>query len=273
MTSEWLHFAMLRAASWLAPADQRGEWLEEWRSELWYVPRRPATSFCLGAFRDALWLRRNNQSPVANTMIRLESPLQCLTYLAALAAASVFVMVRTGGARSLKLPPPHLGQAVIFQLSCLLLSAATILVLGNHLANRHPSPWASRLRRWIFLVLKIALVLPTVPCAFVVYRWIGPVPFAPLGLIATWILTFRWVFMDQRRRCPVCLQLLANPVRIGLPSQTFLEWYGAESMCPRGHGLLHVPEISNSCYGTRQWLRLDASWSGLFSEAAGVRQR
>ncbi len=44
---------------------------------------------------------------------------------------------------------------------------------------------------------------------------------------------------DQQRRCPVCLRLLTNPVRIGTPSRTFLEWYGAESTCSRGHGLLH----------------------------------
>ncbi len=60
MKSEWLQHIILHVASLLAPSDQRAEWLEEWRSELWYVPRRGATRFCLGAFRDALWLRRNN---------------------------------------------------------------------------------------------------------------------------------------------------------------------------------------------------------------------
>jgi len=29
-------------------------------------------------------------------------------------------------------------------------------------------------------------------------------------------------------------------------------------------GLLHVPEISTSCYSAQQWLRLDRSWSSLF---------
>ena len=62
MTSEWLHCSILRAASLLAPSDQRDEWLNDWRSELWYIPRQGATQFCLGAFRDALWLRRNNAS-------------------------------------------------------------------------------------------------------------------------------------------------------------------------------------------------------------------
>jgi hypothetical protein len=67
--------------------------------------------------------------------------------------------------------------------------------------------------------------------------------------------------------------LLTNPVRIGTPSQTFLGWYGAESICSRGHGLLHISEISSSYSETPEWLSLDDSWSDLFSEAAGVRQR
>ena len=40
MNNEWLQHTILRVASLLAPGDQRAEWLEEWRSELWYVPRR-----------------------------------------------------------------------------------------------------------------------------------------------------------------------------------------------------------------------------------------
>ena len=54
--------AILRAASLVAPAGQRAEWLVEWRSELWYVPARGAARFCLGAFRDAYWVRRNSHN-------------------------------------------------------------------------------------------------------------------------------------------------------------------------------------------------------------------
>jgi hypothetical protein len=78
MNSEWLQHAILRMASLLAPSDQRAEWVKEWQSELWYIPRSRAPLFCLGAFRDALWLRRNNLIPVKPTLIRLASPLQCL---------------------------------------------------------------------------------------------------------------------------------------------------------------------------------------------------
>jgi hypothetical protein len=93
-----------------------------------------------------------------------------------------------------------------------------------------------------------------------------------LTMIGGSVLLFRWVFADQQCRCPVCLRLLTKPVRIGTTSQTFLEWYGGESVCSRGHGILHVPEISCSHSQKAQWLRMDDSWSGLFSEAASRRQ-
>ncbi len=275
MNSDALQFTILRIASLLAPVDQRAEWLREWRSELWYVSRRRATLFCMGAFRDALWLRRNNLNPVTDTFIRLESPLRCLAFLTTVAAVSILIAVCLPAPQNLA-PSAHLrardlpmGCVAMLLISCLVLPA-TRLAMGRAPNHGHPMPWPGRLRRGIFLALKIALVQPILFCGFVVLLWIGPVlPLAAqLGICAIWILTFRWVMTDQRRRCPVCLRLLSDPVRIGTPSETFLEWYGAESMCSRGHGLLHVPEISTSYSGGQEWLSLDASWRSLFSQAA-----
>jgi hypothetical protein len=115
------------------------------------------------------------------------------------------------------------------------------------------------LRGGLFLAAKIALVQPMMLCGFVVLPHVSAVPAATVALFAYWMLAVRWVLIDQRHRCPVCLRSLTSPVRVGSPSQTFLEWYGAESLCSRGHGLLHDPEISNSYCGARQWLRLDSS--------------
>jgi hypothetical protein len=275
MKSQWLQSIILRTASLLAPGDQRTEWLTGWRSELWYIPRRGSTVFCLGAFRDALWVRRNSPSPGKH----LESPLSCLAFLAILAAVSLFIAVR--------LPAPdtmtrssHLGLRDLPQgcVAMLLLSALALpvirLAMGPH-ASRYPLPWRSRLRRGIFLALKIALIQPMMLGGFVA---VCAMPIANMPFSVCWILAIRWALIDQRDRCPVCLRLLTTPVRIGSASQTFLEWYGAESTCSRGHGLLHTWEMPASYSGKPEWLALDDSWKSLFcsagpsSEAAEVRQ-
>lgn len=280
MKSHWLQGTILRTASLLAPGDQRAEWLQGWHSELWYIPKRRATRFCLGAFQDALWLRRNNPSAVKPRGIRLESPIGCLAFLAILAAVSCLIAVRmpapdtmtsSSHLRARDLPAGCMAMLLISGLAL----PAVWLPMGRAPLNGHPMPWPGRLRRGIFLILKIALLQPMMLLGFFVIVWLGPVApvAAQLGISAVWFLTFRWVLIDQQQRCPVCLRLLTDPVRIGSASRTFLEWYGAESTCSRGHGLLHVSGISPSYSGKSEWLRLDDSWSDLFSEAVKVRQR
>ena len=75
---------------------------------------------------------------------------------------------------------------------------------------------------------------------------------------------FRWALKDQRRRCPVCLCMLTSPARVGEPSRSFLGWNGTELICSDGHGLLHVPELPTSWFGTQRWLYLDPSWNSVF---------
>ena len=76
-----VHLGLVWGASLVVPAVKRSEWLEEWRAELWYVLRecssktsvhprsvKEATLFCMGAYRDAIWLRRRSwqtQQPLA----------------------------------------------------------------------------------------------------------------------------------------------------------------------------------------------------------------
>ena len=81
---------------------------------------------------------------------------------------------------------------------------------------------------------------------------------------ATALAGLRWLLRDQRRRCPVCLQLLRNPVRVGQPSRNFLAWNGTELICVVGHGFLHVPELPTSWFSTQRWLYLDSSWKSIF---------
>jgi hypothetical protein len=268
MKIEWLQHTVLRVASLLAPGDQRAEWVKEWRSELWYIPQRQAMRFSLGAFRDALWLRRNNMSSAARPRIHLESPLRCLALLAVLAAVSIFIWVRLLALapepslhlRARNLPTAYVGMLMV---SCLFLTGT--LPVWRLPATGHPMPYRNRLRRGIFLALKIALVQPMMLCVFVLQFVMGPLAgFVGLGFNVAFILVLRWVITDQQQRCPVCLRLLTAPIRIGTPSRTFLEWYGAESTCSRGHGLLHVSETASSFTRRPQWLSLDDSWSDLF---------
>jgi hypothetical protein len=444
MTS--FHLALLRGAAWMVPGAERAEWLAEWRAELWYVDRG-ATRFCLGAFRDALWLRRNRNAPNSLRAFGLESPVRCVLALAALAAASVFLAFRLPLPRRILLPAPYrdalhlamisadgqrdapgptvtieqyrrlanrmhkrftglafyrpikarvpgaelsiavasanlfellqipisgarenalvlsdtawrkyfagdahiVGRALLvagqpaviagvipasswrlpgrvdawllaaelhvlarsqgfvlghlrqewpgepewqwrlsaeneqggndrfvcsslgarhyvpeycflFLLSLLLLTAFTPLALGEYPANRR-----MRLRRWSFLGIKLALVLPIVFFGSLDLASLVSMEFQPHGMLAGLILGLRWVLADQRRRCPVCLRLVANPIRIGRPSEIYLAWYGTEFICTHGHGLLYVPEIATSCYSAPRWQYLDPSWSSLFS--------
>lgn len=88
---------MLRFAALFAPAELRVEWLAEWRGEAAFIRaaggRTRTVRFCLGAFQDAAWLRRNVSPP----QIFLQSPRRCLALLAALATICLAVEVRPSG--------------------------------------------------------------------------------------------------------------------------------------------------------------------------------
>lgn len=258
-----IHLAMLRSAAWLVPGEQRAEWLAEWSAELWHVRRtceQQATGFCLGAFRDALWMRRN-RPPDAGPSPWLESPTRCLGFLGLVAAVCVLLALRHYRPdMSLPVRGPILAMLYMALMSLPMLAALTSLRLGEYPANRNA--W-----RWVFFAGKIALVMLIVffgvlDLADMVGLRItaGPIHLILIGNVAA----LRWALIDQRRRCPECLRLLAHPARIGLPSQTFLEWYGTEFVCVKGHGLLHVPEIPTVSFRTQSWVHLDRSWSGLF---------
>ncbi len=88
------HLGLLWGASLLVPSWLRSQWSHEWRTELWYVLRecsckanarprsiREATTFCLGAYQDAIWLRRRSwqkQRPLSRVA---GSPYVCLLLL------------------------------------------------------------------------------------------------------------------------------------------------------------------------------------------------
>jgi len=160
----------------------------------------------------------------------------------------------------------------------LALPATTPLPLGEYPARAERLGWSVRVRRWLFLAAKLALILPLVYFASMDLAYgniasglhsAGPVSSQYLQLASSFfglLFAFRWALRDQRGRCPVCLRLLTNPARVGEASRNFLAWNGTELICAGGHGLLHIPEIPTSWFSTQRWLYLDPSWSSLFTD-------
>jgi hypothetical protein len=293
-----IHLAILRAAGWLVPHDQRTEWLAEWQAEVWYISRGDqgkATAFCLGAFRDAFWLRRNSL-PDAMPAFPPASPYFCLAALAGIAAALVLLAYVVPVPDGAHLPHPPTPRATVIAGAFEFAAVLTIVVLGVGVARRglerlqnaldrggmvtldlHLPPLplkesrtsryaprgAARMGRWAFCLVKSALV-----AVIAVFISLDTGAAGAIGIVFSYVVVFRWAVADQRNRCPVCLRRLTNPTRIGEPSHTFLDWYGTELVCARGHGLLHVPEFRASCYNTERWLYLDPSWSSLFFRRA-----
>jgi len=264
MTARTFHIVILRNAALLVPASVRDEWLAEWKAELCYVDRE-ATAFCLGSFRDALWLRRNNSEHAARPC-PMDSPLRCICLLTGL-ALSTFSLNLPSVVASL---PPWSGRGVSqltvgilwwYLLALLVLSTASRWELGEHSAPHCALPLRLRFRTWIFLCAKIALVVP-VP-VFICCAVLTVFPPAPFIVLLGWIFGFRWILDDQRRRCPICIHLLSHPVRIGQASEMIFGWYGTEFVCTRGHGSLYVPAVPTSWSKSQSWHSFDASWREL----------
>jgi MacB-like protein len=159
-------------------------------------------------------------------------------------------------------------------LAAMALPATTSLPLGDYGATSHGQSWNIRLRRWIFLATKLVLIVPTVYFVALDIAYAGGAVSEGTSTCLELVLSFcgcltmfRWALRDQRRRCPVCLETLQNPARVGEPSRNFLAWNGTELICVGGHGFLHVPEISTSWFSTQRWLYLDPSWSSLFDRS------
>jgi len=161
---------MLQCAAWLTPPEDREEWLAEWTSELWYVSERSkweAVRFCLGAFKDAFWLRRNATKPDLRPMCWFRSPAQCLAFLAAFAAVSAFFAFRW------PVPTGIMQRAMLYRdilfadigtilFAIAILPATTRLALGEYPVTVHSPSRAKRLGRWIFFFVKLVLIIPAV---------------------------------------------------------------------------------------------------------------
>lgn len=158
-------------------------------------------------------------------------------------------------------------------LASLALPATTSLPLGEYPHTSHRLTAGIRVRRWLFLLFKLAasILFACFVGMSIAYasEQLAPSTAAFVQMTVTFLvclITFRWTLKDQRRRCPVCLEVLQNPARVGEPSRNFLSWNGIELICVGGHGFLHVPELPTSWFGTQRWLYLDPSWKSLFDQ-------
>jgi hypothetical protein len=262
-----LRHAMLRAAARLVPSQERAEWLEEWSAELWYAQQSgvvDADRFCLGAFQDALWLRRHASQRAPRTASWLASPSRCLLFLAGLDAAALLAILPVPRPSA---PIPLRAIFLLMGMACLILLATTRLSLGDYPASRSAPSLATRMRRWIFLAAKMALILAGMYAGLLLAASLGEKTRTAAvlvdALLCGSVLAFRWALHDQRRRCPVCLRLLTNPLTVGQRASWFLEWNCIELVCLRGHGMLYIPENPTSWFGAQRWQYLDSSWSGL----------
>jgi hypothetical protein len=158
-------------------------------------------------------------------------------------------------------------------LALLALPALTSVSLSEFSVSLHEISWVRRVYRWSFHFAKIALLLPTVYLGAVdigygftgldtINAMYAQLAFSVFGCL----FGLTWALSDQRRRCPVCLERVAHPARVGQYSRTFLAWSGTELMCTGGHTLLHVPSLPTSWFSTQRWMFLDPSWKFLFAD-------
>ncbi len=121
--------AILWTAAVLVPSARRAEWLAEWRAELWHVWNcvrdesatatrehgdAEVTAFCMGAFHDAVWMRRNEGRSTMRRRFQIGSPWRCGATLIVLALASMLLCCWLPGAHKAMLPlPRHAADGVV----------------------------------------------------------------------------------------------------------------------------------------------------------------
>ena len=283
---------LILLASWIVPRGARSGWRRRWDSGLWnwwiLVERGELTNraypllvrHCWAAFGDAIWLRFNRQ--------RLRDLLRGPALVPAVSAAVlVLTAALTHGfrytrnlieiARTIDQPLPHTGlydprgdrlMAHALPLVFALITGIVLLVIARYSLHRYN--W----RYWLYLLTKTFSVLVIVPLLWIeggaalrasipqeaLRVLAGGLAFTLL-FIAAFGVAFVWCLADQRRRCPVCLQILAMPVSMGSWASV-LDPATTESLCEKGHGSLSVQEVETGA--PDRWIAMDASWRELF---------
>ncbi|MBZ5592258.1 MAG: hypothetical protein LAP39_08480 [Acidobacteriia bacterium] len=282
----------LRLASWIVPRRTRPDWHARWSAGLWnwwiLVERGELTSGvseqlaaqCRGALADAFWLRFNKAA--LRTWVRGPGfvVVATATILLLMAACTHGFAVTRGliqiardlhYARPQMMPPGAQEGALIAYGFPIVFALATgiVLVMIGRLSLR-PYGW----RYWSFLIFKTLSVMAIVPLLWIeggasIRAHISNVQLrvfaGGLGLALVFVVAFGcallWIFADQRRRCPVCLEQLAMPVTVGSWASVF-DPVATELLCNQGHGALCLSETETG--EADRWTAFGASWSSLF---------
>jgi len=157
-------------------------------------------------------------------------------------------------------------------LAFLCVPAITSVSLGDNCFASHKPTWTMKLCLLAFLCVKITLLLSIAYFLSLDLAYCNATSFSVgseyVQLISSFLICLfgmRWVLLDQRHRCPVCLRRVMHPVQVGVSSRTFLGWNGTELFCMGGHTMLHVPALPTSWFSAQRWVYLDPSWQFLFS--------
>jgi hypothetical protein len=170
-------------------------------------------------------------------------------------------------------PSPRQVFLLALLLAVLALPALISVSPSEYSVSFHEISLKRQVLRWSFLIAKFALVLPAVYLAGVDVGYGFTALNTDQAIFVQLIVSLLgclsgmcWILSDQKRRCPVCLERVAHPARVGQFSRMFFAWSGTELMCTGGHTLLHVPTLPTSWFSSQRWMFLDSSWKFLFAD-------
>ncbi len=158
-----------------------------------------------------------------------------------------------------------------------LFGLAFALICGAALVSRGlPRPSGRGWFYWTYLAAKtgFAILIPTllwvelsqragVVTSVMTVRVLLAGILLPITYLLATACALRWIFADQRLRCPVCMQLLSMPVTLGSWG-SILDPASTEMLCDSGHGTLQVPDAADG--QPDRWTNLDPSWAELFRD-------
>ena len=274
----------------LVPSCARLDWYSCWKTRLinlWILGSRPEVGLhppretgplLRAAFAEAFWLRFTR----ARLRRFVRGPafvlaMACVAFVALYLLSSGFAATSDVVAATIELQidPPVIGhdpRAMLVIAHFIPILLALTVGLALVMIGRQ----TLRGRGWrygIFLAVKLLAVVLFVPVLWTEAS-AGLWHRMPHELLRVWIagigstLAFlwgfgtsvMWAFSDQRRRCPVCLHLLARPVTMGSWASV-LEPATTEFVCDEGHGALAIAE--NEIGADDRWVALDGTWRGL----------